>query len=171
MHRRFARSVCASLAVATFAMALPGPAQARTLGTEEVLGAAAAPSASLQRDTLRGLLDRDDVRRQLVAHGVDVVAARERVDALTDAEVEQLAGRVGTLPAGGSSVITCSWSRCPCIVIQVEVSLGSSPVVSATIRRNTLGSTADHSSRLSFVGTRRGITESCRGDTMYSKTG
>ena len=105
MHRRFARSVCASLAVATFAMALPGPAQARTLGTEEVLGAAAAPSASLQRDTLRGLLDRDDVRRQLVAHGVDVVAARERVDALTDAEVEQLAGRVGTLPAGGSSVI------------------------------------------------------------------
>jgi hypothetical protein len=37
--------------------------------------------------------------------GVDPRLARERVDALTDAQIERIAGRVEQLPAGGASVV------------------------------------------------------------------
>jgi hypothetical protein len=106
MNRRFARTVSVTLAIATTAMSLPAPASARTVGTDEVVRAeAAAPGAPLDRDTLRALLGRDDVRRQLEAHGVDPAVAASRVDALTDDEVRQIAGRVGQMPAGGADVI------------------------------------------------------------------
>ena len=76
------------------------------VGTEEVLRAeTAAPGVPLDRDTLRALLDRDDVRSRLETLGVDPRAARDRVDALTDEEVERLAGQVDRLPAGGASVV------------------------------------------------------------------
>jgi hypothetical protein len=106
MNTTFARMVCTPLAVATFAIALPAPAAARVVGTEEVLRAeTAAPGVPLDRDTLRALLDRDDVRSRLETLGVDPRAARDRVDALTDEEVERLAGQVDRLPAGGASVV------------------------------------------------------------------
>jgi hypothetical protein len=106
MNRRFARTVSASLVIATTAWSLPSPADARVVGTEEILRAeSVAPGAPVDRDALRTMLERDDVRRQLEALGVDPRAARERVDALTDAEIERIAGQVGDLPAGGSSII------------------------------------------------------------------
>lgn len=106
MNRSFARTVSASLVIATTALSLPSPAVARVVGTEEVVRAeSAAPGTPIDRDTLRTMLERDDVRRQLQSLGVDPRAARERVDALTDAEIERIAGRVGQLPAGGSSII------------------------------------------------------------------
>ena len=37
--------------------------------------------------------------------GVDPRLARERVDALTDAQIERIAGRFEQLPAGGASVV------------------------------------------------------------------
>jgi len=105
MNRSFARTVSASLAIATTALSLPSPAAARVVGTEEVVRAeSAAPGAPFGRDALRTMLERDDVRRQLESLGVDPRAARERVDALTDAEIERIAGQVGQLPAGGSSI-------------------------------------------------------------------
>lgn len=106
MNRSFGRTVSASLVIATTALSLPSPAVARVVGTEEVVRAeSAAPGTPIDRDTLRTMLERDDVRRQLQSLGVDPRAARERVDALTDAEIERIAGRVGQLPAGGSSII------------------------------------------------------------------
>jgi hypothetical protein len=73
------------------------------IGTEEV--AREAAGAPLDRGSLQAMLGRDDVRRSLEALGVDPRAASARVDALTDAEIERLAGQVGTLPAGGASVL------------------------------------------------------------------
>jgi hypothetical protein len=106
MNRRFARTVSASLAIATAALALPSPAAARIVGTEEVVRAGAeGPGSPVDRDALRALLERDDVRRRLEALGVDPRAARDRVDALTDAEIERIAGSVERLPAGGASVV------------------------------------------------------------------
>jgi hypothetical protein len=105
MNRRFARTVSAALVVATTVLSLPAPANARLVGTEEAARAAAPTVATIDRDALRTMLDRDDVRRGLEAHGVDPADARARVDALTDDEIERLAGQVGTLPAGGDSVI------------------------------------------------------------------
>ena len=57
------------------------------------------------RDRLRTLLDRQDVREQLQARGVDAAVARARVDALTDDEVETIAAN--TLAAW---VRGCSYS-------------------------------------------------------------
>jgi hypothetical protein len=106
MNTTFARTVCAPLALATLAISLPAPASARVVGTEEVLRTEApASGVPIDRDMLRTLLDREDVRSRLETLGVDPRAARERVDALTDDEVERLAGQVERLPAGGSSVI------------------------------------------------------------------
>ncbi len=53
------------------------------------------------RDRLRSLLDRQDVREQLQAQGVDPSLARSRVDALTDDEVAMVNGKLDSLPAGG----------------------------------------------------------------------
>jgi hypothetical protein len=106
MNPSFARTACAPLALASLVVSLPAPAAARVVGTEEVLRTEApAPGALINRDTLRALLDREDVRSRLETLGVDPRAARERVDALTDHEAERLAGQVGRMPAGGSSVI------------------------------------------------------------------
>lgn len=77
-------------------------AQAALIGTEEVLAAAAADA---QRERLQGLLQRDDVKRQLERLGIDPAAARARVEGLTDAEVATIAGRLEQLPAGGESLL------------------------------------------------------------------
>ena len=45
--------------------------------------------------------DKDDVRKALQSQGVDGNAALERVQAMSDAEVAQLAGRIDQAPVGG----------------------------------------------------------------------
>jgi len=45
-------------------------------------------------------MDRESVQSQLVALGVDVEAAKVRVASLSDAELQQLDGRLAGLPAG-----------------------------------------------------------------------
>ena len=103
MNRRFARTVSATLVVATTALSMPMPATAGVVGTEQAMRADAVAGIAIDRSTLRGLLDREDVRAQLQAYGVDAAQARARIDALTDAEVASLAERVGTLPAGAGA--------------------------------------------------------------------
>jgi len=61
-------------------------------------------TAQLDREHLRALFDRKDVREQLQARGVDADAARARVDALTDNEVASINGKLDNLPAGGDIV-------------------------------------------------------------------
>ena len=46
-------------------------------------------------------LARDDVRQAILGQGVSPQAAAERVAAMSDTEVAQLAGRVEQAPAGG----------------------------------------------------------------------
>ena len=50
-------------------------------------------------------LEREDVRAQLAARGVNLDEARARVAALTQAEAADLAARIDALPAGGVSVL------------------------------------------------------------------
>lgn len=73
------------------------PASAAMVGTDRVLG-----NASLEADRaeLVSMIDREEVREQLSAMGVDPDAAQERVARMTDAEVAQLKDRIGELPAG-----------------------------------------------------------------------
>jgi hypothetical protein len=90
--------VSSSLIVCMMAASMPFGAQARIISTEEVT----APSlTSTSRDTVNRFLARDDVRQALLGQGVSVEAATQRVAAMSDAEVVQLAGRVEQAPAGG----------------------------------------------------------------------
>lgn len=75
-------------------------AHAGTVGTQTL---AASQGAEQAREQVRSVLQRDEVRAQLVAYGVDPQEAERRVAALSDAEAERLASRVEALPAGGSS--------------------------------------------------------------------
>ena len=80
---------------------LQAPAlQAAMLGTESVL-----PSQTdVTRSQLQDLLQRHDVQQSLKEHGIDVQEARARVMTLSDAELEQIQGRLDTLPAGEGAV-------------------------------------------------------------------
>jgi hypothetical protein len=79
---------------------LPLNAPAGLIGTAEAVSAAQAAAA---RDKVATLLERADVARQLQSYGLSADAAKARLDALTDAEVVQLAGRIDGLPAGANS--------------------------------------------------------------------
>lgn len=76
-------------------------AQAGMIGSEQVI---ASQAAQLERERARAIFDRQDVRGQLQALGVDADAARARVDALTDDEVATINGKIDSLPAGGGIV-------------------------------------------------------------------
>lgn len=76
------------------------PAQAAMISTAQMI---TAEQGNADRARLASLLDREDLQRELAALGVDVAHAKQRVAALTDAEVQQLSQRIGTLPAGGAS--------------------------------------------------------------------
>ena len=67
------------------------------IGTGEV---ASAEQALAARDTVANFIDRTEVAGQLQALGLTPQAAKDRVAALTDAEVAKLAGQIQSLPAG-----------------------------------------------------------------------
>ena len=58
----------------------------------------------LNKSSLVAMLDRDDVRQQLVERGVDPEYAKARIAALSDAQIEELKGSLDTLPAGSGVV-------------------------------------------------------------------
>ncbi len=95
--------VCGVLALALAGGSVHVPmAQAALVGTGEVVAAAGQVQAADEaRQRLTALLARDDVAAALQRHGVDAEQARSRVDGLSDAEVQQLAGQLDELPAGG----------------------------------------------------------------------
>lgn len=84
-------------------------AQAGLVGTAQVAEAQGVVSvdtrAAEQRARVLAVLDRADVAAGLQEHGLSADQARERVAALTDAEVEQLAHTIDTAPAGAGSVV------------------------------------------------------------------
>jgi len=71
--------------------------QAALIGTEQ---AVARVQAQAERDKVRSFVARADVQHQLAALGMSEATASERVNALTDDEVQQLAGKIDALPAG-----------------------------------------------------------------------
>jgi hypothetical protein len=73
-------------------------AHASLIGTEAVINAA---QAQQDRQRLHDILNRDDVKSQLMARGVDPAQVQARVDSLTDQEVQTLAAKIDKMPAGG----------------------------------------------------------------------
>ena len=90
------RAVAAIASICMLSAALPTPAQAALVGTEQVLH---ADSAARMR--IDAWLARAEVRRALVDNGVDLGQVQGRVDALSDTEAIDFAARIDDLPAGG----------------------------------------------------------------------
>jgi hypothetical protein len=96
------RLIASVLIASTALMGLPITASAGMVGTDEAIGAAAV---SAERDKVDAFLQREDVRSALQARGVSAEAASERVRALSQAEVAQLAQQIDQAPAAGTDVL------------------------------------------------------------------
>jgi hypothetical protein len=94
----FKRLVATVLIASTAVLGLPMTAQASIVSTDEALSTAVSVS---NRDRVNTFLVRADVRKALQQQGVNGDAAVERVKAMSDTEVAQLAGRIDQAPAGG----------------------------------------------------------------------
>lgn len=102
MNLRFMRMTSRLLIASVLSLALPlQSAHAGIVGTDKIAASAQSQDA---RDRIRTFLDREDVRKGFQARGVDVQTAKTRVDALTDDEVKEIAGKLDTLPAGGDII-------------------------------------------------------------------
>jgi hypothetical protein len=56
-----------------------------------------------ERERVKAMLEREEVRAGLEQHGILPHEAAARVDAMTPAEVQSLAGRIDAVAAGGQS--------------------------------------------------------------------
>lgn len=77
------------------------PAHAAMIGTTEIMQQDRR-GADLAR--VQTFVERSDVQSRLEAFGVDPLIAADRIDALTDAELQELALNIDTLPAGGDGL-------------------------------------------------------------------
>lgn len=98
MHT-FKRLIASFLIICMSSLGLPMYAHAGIVPTEEVT---ITTNAAAERDRVVDFLTRDDVRQSLESQGVNPQAAIDRVNSMTDHEVQQLAGRIDQAPAGGN---------------------------------------------------------------------
>lgn len=96
MEALFRRFICRLLVVSTIVLPYSAPTRAGMIGTGQAIG-----SVEAQRGKVESFVARADVQSRLAALGVEATAVSERVNALTDDEAQQVAGRIDTLPAGG----------------------------------------------------------------------
>ncbi|NHA14038.1 PA2779 family protein [Thioalkalivibrio sp. XN279] len=97
MKQSFVKVVAIVSVIAFGATGLVAPAHATIVGTQTVM-MESERAATVAR--VQAALDREAVQAQLEALGVDTADARARVAALSDAELQQLDGRLAELPAG-----------------------------------------------------------------------
>ena len=98
MKSGFARALCRLLV----ALMIWTPFQivhAGMIGTDQAISTA----AQTDRSTVLGFVSRADVAGQLQAMGLDAATAKDRVAALSDAEVQYLAERIASAPAGADA--------------------------------------------------------------------
>ena len=100
--RRLTQPVAHLVILGILALSLHLPAaNAALVGTEAVVSAA---QAQQDRERVLNTLNRDDVKSQLVARGVDPAQVQARLESLTDEEVQTLAANMDQLPAGGDAL-------------------------------------------------------------------
>ena len=74
-------------------------AQAGMIGTDQV----ASTASQADRNTVLQFLGRAEVANQLQAMGVDAASVKDRVAAMSDVEVQQIAGKIQSMPAGADT--------------------------------------------------------------------
>lgn len=93
----FKRAIASTMIVCMTVIGMPLTAQANIVPTDEAI---TSVEASANRSKVETFLARADVRDAMVAQGLSPDNASERVRAMSDAEVAQLADRVDHAPAG-----------------------------------------------------------------------
>lgn len=101
MKQQLIKTTAVTLMISVASLSLPMQASAAIIGTESVITQGLSVDIATQRAELSQFLARTDVQTQLVSLGVDSQQAASRVAALSDDEVQQLHGKMQTLPAGG----------------------------------------------------------------------
>lgn len=100
--RRLTQPVAHLVVLGILALSLHLPAaNAALVGTEAVVS---VTQAQQDRERVLNTLNRDDVKTQLMARGVDPAQVQARLDSLTDEEVQTLAANMDQLPAGGDAL-------------------------------------------------------------------
>jgi hypothetical protein len=72
-------------------------ATAGMIGTDQVV---TASTADADRALVTSFLNRSDVAQKLQSMGLSAKSAQDRVASLSDQEVQQIAGKIQSLPAG-----------------------------------------------------------------------
>jgi hypothetical protein len=79
---------------------MPFSVQAGMIGTDQVVASA---QDQLNRDKVVNFMSRGDVVKQFETLGLSASTAKERVNAMTQDEVNKIAGKIDSLPAGADS--------------------------------------------------------------------
>ena len=96
------RFLCIFMAVLMLIVSIPCQSVlAALINTETVMNSVPGDEA---RDQLKQFLAREDVRAALIAHGIDPMEAKKRIDTLSDDEVIRISDQINQLPAGGGAV-------------------------------------------------------------------
>jgi hypothetical protein len=99
MNPLFVRMTSRVLIVSVLSLVVPlQSAYAGMVSTDRV---DSSTQSQPERERIRTFLDREDVRKELHAQGIDANAAKMRVAALTDEEVHKVVGKLDKMPAGG----------------------------------------------------------------------
>ncbi|TVR54029.1 MAG: hypothetical protein EA425_02550 [Puniceicoccaceae bacterium] len=88
------------LSLCLLLLAAPVQLAAGIISTSDALALETNPA----REAVDAWLQRDEVAKQLVVHGVSPEMARARAAAMSDEEIEQMAAAIEDLPAGGSII-------------------------------------------------------------------
>jgi hypothetical protein len=98
---RWHRAAVAVLAVSVLNLGTISAAQAGIVST----GAIVQTERDSNLASIRGQLDRAEVRAQMEKMGVDATAVDKRVASLSDRELAQMATQIKAAPAGGDGVL------------------------------------------------------------------
>ncbi|QMU61600.1 MAG: PA2779 family protein [Gammaproteobacteria bacterium] len=90
------------LLILSFIFVQISPAFAGIVGTDSYLS---EQTIQQDREDLRALMSRDEVRLLLETNGLTMEQAQARVDSLTDKEVSQMAKKFDELPAAGDAAV------------------------------------------------------------------
>ena len=97
--RSKAQFLCSFMAMLMFMVSTPCQSVlAALIGTETVLSSVRDQEA---QDQLKQFLAREDVQAAFIAHGIDPMEAKKRINALSDDEVIRIADQIDQLPTGG----------------------------------------------------------------------
>jgi hypothetical protein len=91
----FYKLICQLLVVSM--VLLPFSTQAGMIGTDQVVASA---TGQVNVDKVRDFVSRTDVVKQFEALGLTATTAQDRVNAMTQEEINRIAGKIDTLPAG-----------------------------------------------------------------------